>query len=126
MPQAASGSGQPRSISRLCRTDQPHRTYLRHRRCLLLPALNDARTGFWEALKFADAVRGGGGSGGGGLADAQREVLVRTDLHGGHFRVGNPQQRAEQRAYELGFLLDALEAEAEEGGRMPRSSRDAA
>jgi oligopeptidase B len=45
-------------------------------RCLLLPALNNARTGYWEALAFADAVRhrrgqgsgddGGGGDGGGG------------------------------------------------------------
>ena len=101
-------------------------------RCLLLPALNDARTvsshsnltpaylhigefhahfvfcqGFWEALKFADAVRSGEG-------DTQREVLVCTDLHGGHFRAGNPQQRAKQRAFELGFVLDALEMEMEE------------
>ena len=37
-----------------------------------------------------------------------------TDLYGGHFRAGNPQQRAEQRAFELGFVLDALEVEAEE------------
>ena len=85
-------------------------------RCLLLPALNDARTGFWEALKFADAVRGGGGGGGGG-AGAQREVLVSTDLYGGHFRAGNPQQRAEQRAFELGFVLDALEVKVEEEDR---------
>ena len=81
-------------------------------RCLLLPALNDARTGFWEALKFADAVRGGSGG-----AGAQREVLVSTDLYGGHFRAGNPQQRAEQRAFELGFVLDALEVEVEEEDR---------
>ena len=81
-------------------------------RCLLLPALNDARTGFWEALKFADAVRGGGGGGGG--EGAQREVFVSTDLYGGHFRAGNPQQRAEQRAFELGFVLDALEVEVAE------------
>ena len=85
-------------------------------RCLLLPALNDARTGFWEALKFADAVRGGGGGGGGGGGEGaqQREVFVRTDLYGGHFRAGNPQQRAEQRAFELGFVLDALEVEVAE------------
>ena len=37
-----------------------------------------------------------------------------TDLYGGHFRAGNPQQRAEQRAFELGFVLDALEVEVAE------------
>ena len=71
-------------------------------RCLLLPALNDARTGFWEALKYADAVRNNGCEEG-----AQRDVLVSTQ-DGGHFRSANPQQRAEQRAYELGFVLDAV------------------
>eukprot|EP00965_Chrysotila_dentata_P172200 5682543-Pleurochrysis_carterae.AAC.3 len=29
-------------------------------KCLLLPALNDARTGFWEASKFADRIRTNG------------------------------------------------------------------
>ena len=83
-------------------------------RCLLLPALNDARTGFWEALKFADAVRNNGHEG------ERRPVLVSTDMHDGHFRSADPRQRAEQRAFELGFVLDALleeEAVAEEEER---------
>ena len=65
----------------------------------------------------ATAGGGGGGGAGGGGAGAQREVLVSTDLYGGHFRAGNPQQRAEQRAFELGFVLDALEVEVEEEDR---------
>ena len=97
-------------------------------RCLLLPALNDARTGFWEALKFADAVRRRRGSGGGdqetevgaleaeveGAREEKVQVLVSTDLEGGHFRSGESQQRAEQRAFELGFVLDALGVECED------------
>ena len=68
-------------------------------RALLLPQLNDARTGFWEALKFADAIRRNGERG--------NEVLVRMG-RSGHFRSADPQQRAEERAYELGFVLDTL------------------
>ena len=100
----------------------------RYPRCLLLPALNDARTGFWEALKFADAVRRRRGSGGGdqetevgalgaeveGAREEKVQVLVSTDLEGGHFRSGDPRQRAEQRAFELGFVLDALGVECED------------
>ena len=42
------------------------------------------------------------------------QVLVSTDLEGGHFRSGDSQQRAEQRAFELGFVLDALGVECED------------
>ena len=66
---------------------------------LLLPALNDARTGFWEALKYAHAVRTNGAP-----AAAQR-VFVRTDMEGGHFRPADPAARRRVRAIEYGFVL---------------------
>ena len=70
-------------------------------RALLLPALNDARTGYWEALKYADAIRSE-------FDTSDAPVLVRTDMEGGHFRAADPEQRADLRALELGFVLDAL------------------
>jgi len=70
-------------------------------RTLLLPALNDARTGYWEALKYADAIRSE-------FDTSEAPVLVLTDMEGGHFRSADPEQRFDQRALELGFVLDAL------------------
>ena len=72
-------------------------------RCLLLPALNDARTGFWEALKFAHAIRTNGRA-----PEEQAEVLVRMDMEGGHFRPSNPRERARGRARELAFVLETI------------------
>ena len=73
--------------------------------CLLLPALNDARTGWWEAHKFAHAVRTRSSD----AADADANpVLVSTDMEGGHFRPADPTERARGRAYELGFVLAAV------------------
>lgn len=69
---------------------------------LLLPALNDARTGYWEALKYADAIREEYSS------QEANPVLVRTDMEGGHFRSADPEQRAELRSLELGFVIQAL------------------
>ncbi len=66
--------------------------------CLFLPQLNDARTGWWEAHKFAHAIR----SVSGGTAP----VLVCTG-DGGHFRPANPKERASGRAMELGFVVAA-------------------
>ena len=78
----------------------------RYPRMLLLPALNDARTGFWDALKYAHAVRSNGY---GAEAPARKQqVLVRTDMEGGHFRSGIPAERSRQRGLELGFLVAAL------------------
>jgi oligopeptidase B len=94
---------------------------------LLLPALNDARTGFWEALKYAHAVRTNGRGDSeeeagepaphpGGLATAAtgavNTALVRMDMEGGHFRSADPAERARQRAKELGFLVAAARAAA--------------
>ena len=59
-------------------------------RCFLLPALQDARTGFWEAHKFADAVRSNGLP-----QPKQRAVAVLTDMDGGHFRPADPARRAQ-------------------------------
>ena len=72
-------------------------------RCLLLPALNDARTGFWEALKFAHAIRTNGRA-----PEEQAEVLVRMDMEGGHFRPSNPRERVRGRSRELAFVLETL------------------
>ena len=101
---------------------------VRYPRMLLLPALNDARTGFWEALKLAHAIRSNGyraeeGAGGdesagaGGAAtgseatgSSNQAVYVSMDLEGGHFRSADPVERAKQRGKELGFLLAALRA----------------
>ncbi|KAL1505073.1 hypothetical protein AB1Y20_008833 [Prymnesium parvum] len=79
-------------------------------RTLLLPALRDARTGYWEALKLADAIR-----------EKHRDgaVLVLTDMEGGHFRPADPQRRAEQRSLELGFVLDALCPDGDEDAPAP-------
>ena len=77
-------------------------------RCLLLPALNDARTGFWEALKFAHAIRTNGRA-----PEEQAEVLVRMDMEGGHFRPSNPRERARGRSRELAFVLSTLMSDAE-------------
>mmetsp|Transcript_23466 Transcript_23466/g.79222 ORF Transcript_23466/g.79222 Transcript_23466/m.79222 type:complete len:225 (+) Transcript_23466:524-1198(+) len=93
----------------------------RYPACLLLPALNDARTGFWEAHKFAIAIRSNGaGVEGGAAAEkeekkeagagvaAPRPVLVSTDEFGGHFRPADPEERARQRAKELAFVVCSL------------------
>ena len=75
--------------------------------CLLLPALNDARTGWWEAHKYAHVLRERVGA----------TVLVRTDMEGGHFRPADPRQRVRGRARELGFVLAAVRGETfGEGG----------
>ena len=55
----------------------------RYPACLLLPALNDARTGFWEAHKFAIAIRSNGAGVEGGAAaekeeDAQIAAYIRA------------------------------------------------
>lgn len=71
--------------------------------CLLLPALNDARTGWWEAHKFAHAVRTRAGEEG-----EPPLMLVRTDMEGGHFRPADARERARGRAYELGFVVAAV------------------
>jgi ribosomal protein S18 acetylase RimI-like enzyme len=68
--------------------------------CLLLPALNDARTGFWESLKFAHAVRSNDHP-----TEERQEVFVRTDMDGGHFRSADPAKRRSLRALEYGFVL---------------------
>ena len=91
---------------------------VRYPACLLLPALNDARTGFWEAHKYAHAIRTNGyapSMGGSTEADGEvgdlpsdgpaRPVLVATDMEGGHFRSAVPAERAAQRAKELAFLV---------------------
>jgi len=100
---------------------------LRYPPMLLLPALNDARTGFWEALKYAHAVRTNGygtRDEEGGDADrsmppaptgAENTALVRMDMEGGHFRSADPAERARQRAKELGFLVAAARAAAAAG-----------
>ena len=67
--------------------------------CLLLPAFNDARTGFSEALKFAHYIRTNGAP-----IEAQ-QAFVRTDMGGGHFRPANPDARRADRALEYGFVL---------------------
>ena len=100
---------------------------VRYPRMLLLPALNDARTGFWEALKFAHAIRtngynaewqgvegsdesacAGSEATGSKTTGSSQAVYVSMDLEGGHFRSADPVERAKQRGKELGFLLAAL------------------
>jgi len=78
-------------------------------RTLLLPALNDARTGFWEAHKYADAIRSE-------FSASDTPVLVLTDMEGGHFRSADPEKRAQQRALEIGFVVDALRQHNAESG----------
>ena len=59
--------------------------------CLFLPQLNDARTGWWEAHKFAHAIRSASRS------SKAAPVLVCTG-DGGHFRPADPKERASGRA----------------------------
>jgi len=67
---------------------------------LLRPALQDARTQWWEAFKLAAAVRAAGG-----------EACVDMDYEGGHFRPAARTARARDRAVGLAFLIDELEKE---------------
>ena len=69
--------------------------------CLFLPQLNDARTGWWEAHKFAHAIRSASRS------SKAAPVLVCTG-DGGHFRPADPKERASGRAMELGFVVAAV------------------
>ena len=80
--------------------------------CLLSPALQDARTGFWEATKYADAIRNNG------CAQPHGPVLVRTDMEGGHFRPADALARARARAVELGFVLHHVQP-VPQGGLAP-------
>mgnify|MGYP003683605665 CR=1 FL=1 len=68
--------------------------------CFFLPALNDARTGWWEAHKFAHALR----------ERTNAVVMVCTDMDGGHFRAPTA-EGLRLRARELGFVLAAAHGE---------------
>ena len=122
------------------------RSAVRYPPMLLLPALNDARTGFWEALKYgrgalewllsAQGTRGERGQEEEGKEEDGKEQdekeeeeeeeeepasvqLVRMDMEGGHFRPADPSERARQRAKELGFLVAYARKAAARGAAPP-------
>ena len=86
---------------------------------LLRPAMNDARTGWWEAFKFAAAVAdcnrltATSPSSSSSPSSQQQPAVVVDASSGGHFRAGGRRGRAEDVAKSLAFLLSALDAEQE-------------
>jgi len=68
---------------------------------LLLPAYNDARTGYWEAFKWAQGVRSCN-------THPDTAALVLMDMDMGHFTDGSRHSIAHARALQLAFILDKL------------------
>ncbi|KAL9246314.1 hypothetical protein vseg_019864 [Gypsophila vaccaria] len=69
---------------------------------LVTAAFNDSRVGVWEAAKWVAKVREST------CTSCSRAVILKTEMHGGHFGEGGRYGHSKEKAYEYAFLMKVM------------------